>query len=154
MPAQPRVPLVPATIRRLGRVHHVAVVVADLDGFRGLNDRHGFEAGHLFLAAAADTLRQHLRVSDVAVRYGVDVFCVVLPATDLAGAEQLAERLRRAIAGLRVPSGDVSLAATASFGVAAHPEHGSTARTLLYRADVALHRAKRTGRDRVTIATL
>ncbi|HEX4825638.1 MAG TPA: GGDEF domain-containing protein [Candidatus Polarisedimenticolaceae bacterium] len=132
----------------------VAVIMADLDGFRVVTERYGSDAADRFLAAAADALRRELRASDLVVRHRADAFCVLLPATGILGADRLAERMRGAIARLQVVHGDATLQATASFGVAAHPEHGATARTLLYRADAALHRAKRAGRDRVAIATV
>jgi diguanylate cyclase (GGDEF)-like protein len=145
-------------LRRLAEEHTRAkryhgrfvVLVLDLDGFRTLNDQHGFEAGNAYLRGVGDTLRHHLRTVDVPCRFGDDAFSILLPETGLAGGRAIAERLRGAIAGLVVTVDGAILRATASIGAAAHPEHDSgEARTLLLRADQALHRAKREGRNRV-----
>lgn len=127
-----------------------AILMIDLDGFKGLNDRHGHLAGDRYLRGFGTALRARLRGADLACRYGGDEFCVLLPETDLDGARTIAERLRRAVARLVVSSDGESLRTTASIGLAAFPDHDIGAlRALLLRADQALYAAKRGGRDRV-----
>jgi diguanylate cyclase (GGDEF)-like protein len=125
----------------------VALVLADLDDFKGVNDQFGHQAGDEVLRAFADILRETVREIDLAARYGGEEFAVLLPQTDLAGAEQLAERLRRAIASRPLsPRPGSLIAVTASFGVAAFPDSPTPA-SLVAAADKALYRAKRQGKN-------
>ena len=127
-----------------------ALLMLDLDGFKGINDREGHLAGDRYLRAAGAAIRSRLRGADVACRYGGDEFCVLLPETDLDGARPIAERLRAAIADLVVDLDTGSVRTTCSIGVSVHPDHaGGDVRALLLRADQALYQAKRAGRDRV-----
>jgi diguanylate cyclase (GGDEF)-like protein len=129
-----------------------ALLMVDLDGFKRVNDEHGHPAGDRYLRAIGRTIRGHLRVADHACRYGGDEFCILLPETDRAGAATIAERLRQSIARVDLGLEDTApLTATASVGLAAFPEDGADdVALLLRRADEALYRAKRAGRDRVT----
>ncbi|TBH21163.1 GGDEF domain-containing protein [Thermus thermamylovorans] len=130
-------------VRRYGRP--LSLVVLDLDGFKGVNDAYGHEAGDRVLKAVAATLEAHVRQSDRVVRLGGEEFAVLLPETSLAQALGLAQRLRQAVATLRVPPVE---RLSASFGVAqARPEDSSL--SLLKRADEAMYRAKRRGKNRV-----
>ncbi len=127
-----------------------ALLMVDIDRFKEINDRHGHPAGDRYLRAFGAAIRRVLRAADLASRYGGDEFCLLLPETDLASAHQIAERLRRSLAALQIESGALILHSTVSIGIAAYPEHdGGDIRTLLLRADQALYRAKRDGRDRV-----
>lgn len=124
-----------------------AVLMADVDHFKRINDQLGHRAGDEALAAFAQRLRAALRAQDLPFRYGGEEFCVVLPDTDAAGVRVLAERLRAAVAQ---PAGAVAPTITASFGATVW-QPGDTADALLGRADRALYRAKAGGRDRVEI---
>jgi diguanylate cyclase (GGDEF)-like protein len=127
-----------------------ALLMLDLDGFKGINDREGHLAGDRYLRAAGLAIRGRLRGADLACRYGGDEFCILLPETDLDGARPIAERLRAVIADLVVDLDAGSARATCSIGVSVHPDHaGGDVRALLLRADQALYQAKRAGRDRV-----
>jgi diguanylate cyclase (GGDEF)-like protein len=127
----------------------LAVVFADLDDFKKINDRHGHQVGDRVLRAFAGVLRGRVRTIDVAARLGGEEFAVLLVETDLRGAEALAESLRAAVADLEVPAGrGEPIRLTASFGVASYPE-SQTADDLLAAADLALYRAKREGKNRV-----
>ncbi len=121
-------------------------ILLDVDHFKTINDRHGHLIGDQVLQALAWLLRSAVRELDFVARYGGEEFVILLPETDLAGATRFAERLRREIAGLRVPRGPAMI--TASFGVTAcNP--GDSPDDLLRRADEALYAAKHDGRDRV-----
>jgi len=126
----------------------LALVVADLDDFKNVNDQFGHQAGDVVLTAFAEVLRNRIRGVDMAARLGGEEFAVLLPETDAAGAEALAENLRAAVADLVVRIGDSDVRLTASFGVAAYPQTNS-ADELMTAADLALYSAKRQGKDRV-----
>jgi diguanylate cyclase (GGDEF)-like protein len=138
-------------VMRAQRYHSpLSVVMADLDHFKRVNDDHGHRAGDQVLRATADTLRATLRATDVAARYGGEEFLLVLPQTDLAGAERLAQRACEAVAALAVDVGGPDLVqVTMSAGVASLDAAVDDAEQLVEAADVALYRAKEAGRNRV-----
>jgi diguanylate cyclase (GGDEF)-like protein len=130
----------------------LALVLADLDDFKQINDRYGHQAGDEVLRRFADVLRENVRDFDLPVRYGGEEFAVLLPEADLAGGEQLARRLQTALLRLRLPEiGRDRPPVTASFGVAAFPQ-ARTAEEILSAADGALYRAKAAGKNRVACA--
>jgi diguanylate cyclase (GGDEF)-like protein len=143
--------------RALRRREEVAVLLADLDHFKRVNDTWGHLAGDAVLAAVASEFAGNLRTYDVAGRFGGEEFVVLLPGTGPSGAVTVAERLRTSVAGLRVavPAGDDSgrgvLASqvTVSIGIAALPAQAQDLTGLLARADMALYAAKEAGRDLV-----
>jgi len=126
----------------------LALIVADLDDFKNVNDRFGHQAGDEVLRSFAEVLQGRIRGIDLAARLGGEEFAILLPETDAAGAEALAENLRLAVARLVVPIGEDRIQITSSFGVAAFPESHS-ADELMTAADLALYSAKRHGKDRV-----
>jgi len=125
----------------------LSVVLADLDGFKDVNDVHGHAVGDEVLRVFADVLRETLRESDVAGRWGGEEFLLLLPGADEEGAAQLADRVRRGLAVRDIP-GVPGLRVTASFGVAEYSGETNT-EELVAAADSALYRAKRAGKDRV-----
>jgi diguanylate cyclase (GGDEF)-like protein len=130
----------------------LALVLADLDDFKLINDQYGHQTGDEVLRRFADVLRENVRDFDLPVRYGGEEFAVLLPETGLDGGEQLARRLQAALQRLRLPEiGGDRPPVTASFGVAAFPTARS-AEELLSAADGALYRAKAAGKDRVATA--
>jgi len=126
----------------------LSLVFADLDDFKRVNDQFGHQAGDDVLCAFAEVLRGRIRGVDLAARLGGEEFAVLLPETDAAGAEALAESLRSAVAGLALRLGSSDVRVTASFGVAAFPQT-HTADELMTSADLALYAAKRQGKNRV-----
>lgn len=126
----------------------LALILADLDDFKAINDRYGHQAGDDVLRAFADVLRDAVREIDVPARYGGEEFAVLLPGTDLRGAEHLAERIREDLAATEVETSGGAVPVTASFGVAAFPDN-KTEPALLAAADRALYEAKRGGKNRV-----
>jgi two-component system cell cycle response regulator len=130
----------------------LALILADLDDFKQVNDHYGHQAGDEVLQTFADILRTTVREIDLPARYGGEEFAVLLPQTDLEGAHELAERLRRALAARPMathPGGLVAV--TASFGVAAFPD-APTPAALFASADEALYRAKHDGKNCVVSA--
>ncbi|MFE1599625.1 diguanylate cyclase [Methylobacterium sp. ID0610] len=123
----------------------VSVIVGDVDHFKSINDRHGHKAGDAVLVAFAEVLRAGGRPGDTLGRWGGEEFMLICPGTDLATAAGLAEGLRRRIETTALPIVGMR---TCSFGVAAWQE-GEGADALVTRADTALYRSKRNGRNRV-----
>jgi diguanylate cyclase (GGDEF)-like protein len=139
-----------ARVERFGGT--LALVLADLDDFKGVNDRHGHLAGDDVLRAFADVLRDTVRDIDTAARYGGEEFALLLPGADEEGAARLAERVRATMAERPIETFPGALVTvTASFGVAAFPA-SPTEGELFAAADGALYRAKRAGKNRVAVA--
>ena len=130
----------------------LSLVVADLDGFKAVNDRYGHPSGDAVLRELADVLRDSVREIDLPARWGGEEFVLLLPSTDTVGAAQVADRVRRSLAERTIVSPDGEpMRITASFGVASYPPARS-ARELVAAADSALYEAKRAGKDRVATA--
>jgi diguanylate cyclase (GGDEF)-like protein len=151
-------PLTGAANRRSleARLHHLAddhtpyaLVLADLDHFKQINDTHGHTTGDRALRLFVDVLRNTVREQDMVVRYGGEEFVIVLPGSDRTGALEIIDRVRlgltRALDGHEVPR------FTASYGVA-DSSQADTPERLVHLADLAMLEAKQAGRDRVTVA--
>ena len=137
--------------RRFG--HPLCALIVDIDHFKAVNDTYGHVAGDDVLRRVAETVREQLRHFDTLARYGGEEFVVVLPNTDEAEGMKTAERLRLAIEALVTEVAGVPLRVTASFGVAGlRPELRDEAE-LLRRADDALYKAKRLGRNQSVAAS-
>jgi diguanylate cyclase (GGDEF)-like protein/putative nucleotidyltransferase with HDIG domain len=126
----------------------LALVMADLDHFKEVNDRCGHHVGDAALRRAATVFADGKRRLDAVARVGGEEFALVLPNTDAHEAFALAERLR---SRLREEFAGDPVALTVSLGVSAFPHHGATAGALLRTADEALYAAKGSGRDRTVI---
>ena len=129
----------------------LTVLVLDIDFFKAVNDTHGHDAGDDVLREFAVRLKKSIRGIDLACRYGGEEFVVVMPDTDMAVATMVAERLRRRIAADPFPiaQGQRKVEVTISIGLAALGGADDAAANVLKRADQALYRAKRDGRNRV-----
>lgn len=125
-----------------------ALILADIDRFKSINDRFGHEEGDRVLRRCAALLSRKVRSGDALIRWGGEEFLIVLPDCKLEAAHELAERIRASMAGEQdAVAGTVTL----SFGVAAwQPAESSS--TLLRRTDQALYRAKASGRNQVIVA--
>ena len=140
--------------RRYG--HELGLIMLDIDNFKTVNDTYGHIQGDMVLREVARVLRQSSREIDEPARYGGEEMAVALPQTDLEGAYQFAERVRRRIEALELPlvDGDGSLRVTASFGVASlATADGATKGSLVAAADGALYEAKRSGKNRTVRAS-
>jgi len=128
----------------------MAVMLIDMDFFKSVNDNHGHDIGDSVLKEFAERLRRNIRGVDLACRFGGEEFVVLMPDIDYRQAQSVAERVRTAVAerGFEA-SGIRMLSVTCSVGVALNEHELDTPEMILKRADVALYRAKREGRNRV-----
>jgi two-component system cell cycle response regulator len=129
--------------------HPLAVVMADLDRFKSINDTHGHLAGDQVLREAARRMKASMRAYDSIGRYGGEEFLIVLPGCGAADACHQAERLRDAVAGTPFALENLELKVTCSYGLASSED--SLPAALLREADEALYAAKASGRDRVSM---
>jgi diguanylate cyclase len=137
--------------RRAQRQHTpISVLTFDIDHFKHVNDNYGHDTGDEALRQCAAACGQQLREIDLFARFGGEEFVILLPETEVPGAELLAERLRLTIAGLRIETAQGILQFTASFGIAPHVP-GQDIATALQQADQALYAAKHSGRNRVVV---
>ncbi len=140
--------------RRYG--HELGLIMLDIDNFKAVNDTYGHLQGDMVLGEVARVLRQSSREIDEPARYGGEEMAVALPQTDLEGAYQFAERVRRRIEALELPlpDGEGVLRVTASFGVASLAAADATDKdALVAAADGALYVAKRSGKNRTVRAS-
>ena len=130
----------------------VALVIADLDHFKSINDNFGHASGDRVIETFAGFLREAAAGHHVAGRIGGEEFAIILPGTNLAAARLFAEGTRSAFGALRIDGLPADISCTASFGVAElHP--GETIADLMRRADEALYLAKNAGRDCVRVSS-
>jgi diguanylate cyclase (GGDEF)-like protein len=129
-----------------------SLLILDVDHFKRINDTFSHEAGDAVLKALAHLLRTTVRGTDLAARFGGEEFVVLLPETPLAGALEIAERLRRQVETMIVEWQNTPIEVRISIGVAACPECAATPGALLPAADAALYTSKNNGRNRVTAA--
>jgi diguanylate cyclase (GGDEF)-like protein len=127
----------------------LSALMCDLDHFKKINDQFGHGGGDEVLAAVGALMPGTLRTSDFAGRYGGEEFLILLPGTDSDGALVLAEKLRHAVANIRVPA--VQQRVTMSIGIATFPTHATDPDSLERSADRALYAAKGAGRNRVEV---
>jgi len=136
-------------VRRTGTP--LSILMFDIDHFKTVNDRLGHLRGDELLATIGAQLARTMRTSDVRCRYGGDEFLVILPDTPVLGAQQVAEGLRQNVAALKL--GDANRApVTISIGIAAAIPGELDVNAFIDRADEALYRAKRSGRNRLCVA--
>jgi diguanylate cyclase (GGDEF)-like protein len=130
----------------------LGLLMLDIDDFKRINDTHGHQQGDLVLREVARVLREQSREIDEPARYGGEEMAVALPQTDLEGAYVIAERVREAVAALKIPrlDGAGKLRVTVSCGVASSIDAGKDA--LVADADAALYAAKHAGKNRSVCA--
>jgi len=128
-----------------------ALIIADVDHFKQINDTHGHPAGDRVLRAVAQLLSDGLRGRDVAARWGGEEFLMLLPETTLEGARDVADRLRASAEQVLRERSALGRAVTLTFGVAAFAP-GASVEACLKAADDAMYEGKRAGRNRVVPA--
>ena len=141
--------------RRFART--MSIMMIDIDHFKPINDQHGHAVGDVVLQAVVKRILESLRLSDQLGRLGGEEFAVILPETTLTNAADVAERTRKHLAERPIiasgSSGQIALSCTISIGIAQLSSHDGSVDDLLNRADEALYRAKREGRNKVVIAS-
>jgi diguanylate cyclase (GGDEF)-like protein len=125
------------------------MLMLDLDDLKPVNDTFGHQWGDRLLKAVADAIRQTIRFTDAAARYGGDEFVILLPETDAAGGYVVAEKLRRDIAALTLRAADRNVRSSVSVGLVTYPHDGGTIEQLVSAADVAMYESKRRGKNRI-----
>lgn len=137
----------------LARRNHepLSFIILDIDGFKGINDQYGHQAGDQLIQSVADTISNCIRSTDLLSRYGGDEFTVLLSNTGKQGAARVAEQIRQAIDHSECIIDDTAIRATVSLGVAILNSRNRFI-DLFAAADEALMQAKQAGRDRVIIA--
>jgi len=142
-----------AEISRAARHQHpLSILMMDIDLFKTFNDARGHQAGDEVLRGVARVLKETIRGTDYAARYGGEEFLLLLPHSTSETAMQTAERIRGRIEEARLGVNADGRGITVSVGVAAFPECGNDAESVIREADFALYKAKREGRNRVVLA--
>jgi two-component system cell cycle response regulator len=138
-----------SSARKNGRP--LAFVIMDIDYFKQVNDTHGHDIGDEVLKEFANRINANVRGLDLACRYGGEEFVVVMPDTDMSFAYSISERLRQSIetTPVKISRSPHALNITISIGIASLEDGDASAEALLRRADQALYRAKRSGRNKV-----
>ena len=128
----------------------LTLVLFDLDHFKGLNDNYGHDAGDYVLAELSNIIREHgIREGDIFARYGGEEFVIILPLTNLKQAFQISERLRKLIEEHDFIYDNQKLPVTASIGLADYRQGVANGTDLFKRADEAVYKSKRNGRNQV-----
>ncbi|MDP2271991.1 MAG: diguanylate cyclase [Archangium sp.] len=128
----------------------LALILVDLDHFKNVNDSFGHQVGDAVLFSVAACVKAAVRETDFVARYGGEEFAVLLPKTHLAGALTVAERITAEMLGIK--AGPLGLKVTASFGISGFPGRSvNTSEQLVRTADEALYRAKREGRNKISL---
>ena len=130
----------------------LSLAILDIDFFKRINDQHGHDIGDAVLREVAATLQRHIRKSDLLARIGGEEFALVMLGTQPPGAWVVLERLRHAVAALRIPAGGQLIGCTISIGITDRVETDVDWPMLYKRADTALYEAKERGRNRVVEA--
>ena len=130
----------------------LSLAILDIDFFKRINDQHGHDVGDAVLREVAATLQGQIRKSDLLARIGGEEFALVMLGTQPPGAWVVLERLRTAVAALRIPAGEQHIGCTISIGITDRVDTDRDWPTLYKRADSALYRAKEGGRNRVVEA--
>lgn len=146
--------LVDLEVKKSVRYNQIfSVLMLDADSLKGINDKHGHEAGDRMIKTIGDTIKSCLRESDSLARYGGDEFIALLPQTDLATAGDVGDRIRKAVENTAFDMQGVKISTTLSVGAACFPAQAKSVEDLLRLADRALYQSKQNGRNRVTLST-
>ena len=128
-----------------------SIMMIDIDHLKTVNDRFGHETGNRLIVMAANSINERIRSADVVARYGGDEFIMLLPETDAGQLRELAERIRTAVENTAFDEQGQRISTTVSIGVASCPTDAVSSKDLIHKADSALYRSKRTGKNRTTL---
>jgi diguanylate cyclase (GGDEF)-like protein len=133
----------------------LALIIFDIDELKSINDRYGHQAGDQVLMQMGATLGDSIRSIDVVARYGGDEFCIIMPESDRATCARFMQRLKQKIASsrFRLNQLDKEVTCTVSLGGAVFPDNAENAEQLIYAADMALLKAKESGRNRSFVSS-
>jgi len=131
------------------RKMEMAVLMIDVDHFKGINDNYGHLTGDQVLREISEIIKQNVREIDIAGRFGGEEFCIVLPDTGLEGAQYVAERIRTTTQAADIKAYDAIVNVTLSIGIAIYPKDAKKLDELIDKSDWSLYKAKKRGRNRV-----
>jgi len=130
----------------------LSLILIDIDHFKKVNDTFGHPEGDKILRGVASLLKNSVRKKDTVARYGGEEFILILPEAGVEAASMIAERIRKLVESTRFDVGNAHLNATISLGISSFPSHRARSKDELVKmADLALYRAKREGRNRVSL---
>ncbi|MEO0106330.1 MAG: diguanylate cyclase, partial [candidate division WOR-3 bacterium] len=136
--------------RGRGYARYVSLAMIDLDHFKNFNDKYGHQAGDQLLISIASKLKSTVRDTDLVARYGGEEFAIIFPETTNNAAIRVCERIRTAIENNYITLNKFGkVGTTISIGLATYPQSAQTAQELVHKADLALYKAKKLGRNRV-----
>jgi diguanylate cyclase (GGDEF)-like protein len=127
----------------------MSFLMIDVDFFKKFNDKYGHLTGDQILRETGALINENIREIDIAGRYGGEEFCVILPDTGYQGAQYAAERIRKAVEDAVIKAYDASVKVTVSIGTSTFPDDSKKMDELIDKADWALYRAKKMGRNKV-----
>jgi len=134
--------------------HPLTVIMLDIDRFKSINDTYGHAVGDQVIIEFAQRIRSKLRTSDMLGRYGGDEFLIILPNSDVAGAEPVVRRIRAAITGQPVILKDLEIQISTSIGLSSNEvDYNLTLEALIEKADAAMYTAKVGGRDQIQVSS-
>ena len=138
---------------RYGR--NLALIFFDIDELKHINDTYGHQAGDNMIRQVGDHLKKFIRTIDVVARYGGDEFCIIMPETDKDTCMKFVQRLHDKIVKTeyQLDKNGKSAKCTISLGIAIYPDHATDSKNLIYAADMALLKAKETGRNQAILAS-
>ncbi len=140
-------------INRQGSRHitRYAVLMLDIDSFKMVNDTYGHDVGDTFIKLLVETINHEIRSSDIAARYGGEEFVVLLHEATPEGALKVAEKIRELFSKIPVSVKGNKISSTVSIGVSFYPECSANLREAIKFADIALYKAKKSGKNRVVL---
>jgi two-component system, cell cycle response regulator len=127
-----------------------SIAIGDIDLFKNINDNYGHDGGDFVLKTIADKITAMIRKQDSASRWGGEEFLILLPETDIKGANNLTEKVRKKIASCELASININLNVTMTFGIAEY-DAGSSIDSTIKKADIALYEGKNKGRNCVVV---
>lgn len=140
--------------RSLRHRHQFTILMIDLDNFKYINDTYGHASGDLVLKEVTDIFAQNLRNADILARLGGDEFAVILPETPYENGYAVVEKLRKALESTPISLMFDQISLTASFGIAEYPDQGENIESLLTGSDLAMYKAKRSGKNTIARADI